>query len=210
MVQTNRARGFTLMELMIVLAIVAGVAVLAMPYIGNRNNQTKSFLRQMVVLSRELHTKAKLQGAVFRLVIDLKQPSISGEGSKQVYWVEKSYKKIVMKKSEEEDALKAARDQKPGEKIEDPRGFEMDTSVIKQPRELPPGLKFDRVELTRVKDPITEGKAFIHYLPQGLADEAAIHIKGEGKQAWTIAVHPLTGKAELITRSMTLKQMRNE
>ena len=63
--------GFTLIELMVVLAIVGGVVALSMPYLTNRNSQTKAVLRELSVFSRELHTRAKLQGVVYRLVIDM-------------------------------------------------------------------------------------------------------------------------------------------
>jgi hypothetical protein len=157
------------------------------------------------VLSRELHTKAKLQGAVYRLVINMEgtDPNVP---KTQTYWVEKGKANSVMKPSEEADALERAKESEP-EKRADPRGFEIDTTTIKEPRKLPAGLKFDQVELARSKEPITKGKAYIHYMPQGLADEAAIHIKGEKRAEWTISIHPLTGRAELISKPVMLKEI---
>ncbi|NJM10261.1 MAG: type II secretion system protein, partial [Bdellovibrionaceae bacterium] len=81
--------------------------------------------------------------------------------------------------------------------------------MTKKLPELPAGIRFEKVELSRLKSPVTEGRAFIHYLPQGLVDEAAIHIKGSGAQAWTIAIHPLTGKAELISKPVALKELKS-
>src|SRR5262245_35818370 len=69
--RNSKASGFTLIELMVVVAIIAGVAVLAMPYMNNRSPGTKRFLREFTVLSRELHTRAKLNGVIYRLVIDM-------------------------------------------------------------------------------------------------------------------------------------------
>ncbi|MBX3022408.1 MAG: type II secretion system protein [Bdellovibrionales bacterium] len=206
----SKARGFTLIEMMIVLAIIGAVVAMAMPYMNNRSSKTKAFLRQLTVMSRELHTRAKLQGAVYRLVIDLKETSGS-ERPVQTYWVEKSNGKTVLKPNEEEDAMKQASERRATddeEKPKDPRGFEMDTTLTKEPRELPSGIYFDRVELTRLEKPITGGKAYIHYMPEGLVDEAALHIKGEKTQAWTISIHPLTGKAELISKSVSLQDMK--
>jgi prepilin-type N-terminal cleavage/methylation domain-containing protein len=201
-------KGFTLIEIMIVLAIIGGVIALSMPYINNRNTQTKGFLRRITVLSRELHTRAKLQGAVYRLVLDLGTP---GDGSKtetQKYWVERSNGKAVLKPDEEQEAMDNAAKGDQAEK--DPRGFAPDTSLIKEPTEIPSPLRIDRVELSRLKEPIVEGKAYIHYLPEGLADEAAIHIKGQKDQAWTISIAPLTGKAELISKTVSLREMKSQ
>ncbi len=71
-------------------------------------------------------------------------------------------------------------------------------------------MTIDKVELTRVKGPVVRGKAFIHYLPQGLVDEAAVHIKGEKGQAWTISIHPLTGRAEVIAKPVSLEDLRSQ
>lgn len=205
---TSNEKAFTLIEVMIVLAIVAGLVSMAMPYIGSRNSQTKKFLREFTVLSRELHTKAKLQGTVYRMVINLEgtDPNVP---KVQSFWIEKGKANSVMKPNEEEGALERAKETDP-EKQADPRGFEIDTTTIKEPRKLPAGLTFDKIELARSKTPITQGKAYIHYMPQGLADESAIHIKGEKNQAWTISIHPLTGRAELISKPISLKEMKSE
>jgi len=207
-----KSKGFTLLEVMIVLAILGGVIVLAMPYASNRNSQTRTFLRQLTVLSRELHTRAKLQGAVYRLVIDMKAASSRNEkdAPAQQYWVEKSNGRAVIKPNEEGEAMEKARRNDKKEENADPRGFAMDTSLVKAPKELPSPLRFDRVELTRLKDAVTEGKAYIHYLPEGLVDEAAIHIRGDKNQIWTISIHPLTGRAELISKSVSLQEMRSQ
>lgn len=196
------------MEMMIVVTIIAAVVTISMPYIRSRNYETRRVLRQMIVMSRELHTRAKLQGAVFRLVIDMGDDK-DGKRTKQSFWVERANAGTIMKPNEEALALERAKETDEA-KRKDPNGFEEDHQVIHKHTELPSGMSFERVELTRVKDPITHGKAYIHYMPQGLVDEAAIQIKGEKDQAWTIAISPLTGKAELIQKKVTLQDMRSQ
>ena len=198
---------------MVVLAIVGGVVAMLLQSVSNRNSntKTKAFLRQFTVLSRELHTRAKLNGAVYRLVIDLKSssPGNGKEAPVQQYWVEKANGKAVIKPDEERKAWEEARKSEK-EKTPDPRGFSIDASMTKSPKDLPPTLRFERVELTRLKDPVTEGKAYIHYLPQGLVDEAAVHLRNEKKQTWTVSIHPLTGRAEVISKSVSLEEMRSQ
>lgn len=193
---------------MVVLAIVGGVIAIGMPYISSRNSQVHSMLRELTVLSRELHTKAKLQGVIYRLVIDMGDEK-AGENGGQSYWVEKANGNTVLKPDEEAEAFERAKetDEK---KRADPRGFAVDHGILKKNRELPRGLRFERVEISRLKNPVVHGRAFIHYLPQGLVDEAAIHIKGEKAQAWTIAIHPLTGKAELISKTLSLSEIKSQ
>ncbi|MGE4132446.1 MAG: prepilin-type N-terminal cleavage/methylation domain-containing protein [Bdellovibrionales bacterium] len=205
-----KSAGFTLIEIMVVVAIIAGVVALSMPYLSNKNNRSKKFLREFTVLSRELHTKAKLQGAIFRLVIDLGQPDGSGRKPVQKYWVERSNGKMVLSEKDEEEALERLSESDPEKRNKDPKGYEMDTSMIKEPAELPPDMTFDKIEITRLKSPMTVGRAFIHYLPQGLTDEAAIHLVGDRGQTWTIAIHPLTGKAELMMKTVSLKEISDQ
>lgn len=194
--------GFTLLEIMIVLVIVGGLAAIAIPAITNRNNEVKAFLRSLTTMSRDLHTRAKLQGTAYRIVIDLGESS-DGKSTPQQYWVEKANGKVVLNEREEEKAMELAKDP---DKPKDAKGF----TPVKDPKPIPSVIRIDRVELTRLTSPITQGKAFIHYLPEGLVDEAVIRIKGNKDQIWTIAVHPLTGKAELIFKSVGLKEIRDQ
>jgi hypothetical protein len=196
--------------MMVVVGIIAGVGILAMPYITNRNPTTKRFLREFTVLSRELHTRAKLQGVIYRLVIDMGEPSDGLKEPVHQYWVEASNGKFIMSEKDEEETAERLKDATKERPAKDPKGFEMDTNLIKEPRRLPGGMKFDKVELTRLKNPVTHGRAFIHYLPEGLTDEAAIHLKGEKGQSLTVSIHPLTGKAELIDKSVPLKDMQSQ
>ena len=198
-----------MIEIMIVTAIIAATIMMALPYITNRNAQTRKFLREMTILSRELHTKAKLHGVVYRLVIEMPPIKTIGQQPTQKFWIEKSNSRLVLSEDEEERAAKREEEREQDRK-KDPKGFEVDNGILKEPREMPSGLSFDQIELARLKRPVREGKAFIHYLPQGLVDEAAIHIKGQGTQAWTISIHPLTGRAELIQRAVSLKEIKSQ
>lgn len=194
---------------MIVTAIIATTITLAMPYITNRNSATRSFLHKLTVISRELHTKAKLQGVIYRLVIEMPDQPDPNRPVEQKFWIEKSNNKVVLSDSEEEHAMDREKETDEKRKV-DPKGFERDEAMSKKLPDMPYGLRFEKVELTRIKNPVTSGRAFIHYLPQGLVDEAAIHIKGEKTQAWTIAIHPLTGRAELIAKPLSLKDIKSQ
>jgi len=193
---------------MIVITIIAGMAVLATPYLNNRNPGNKRFLREFTVLSRELHTRAKLNGVIYRLVLEMPGPGDGNTRAPHKYWVEVGNGKLVMSEKDEENAMDALKETDAAKKA-DPKGYSVDTTFL-QPKELPQELQFERVELTRVKNPISQGRAFIHYLPQGLVDEAAIHIKGSKGQNWTVSIHPLTGKAELISKAVSLKDMQGQ
>lgn len=198
------AKGFTLLELMIVVGIIAATVAVVAPRMGGRNNAIKACLRDLTVLSRQLHMKAKLTGTTYRIVFDLKD----GASGKYVqgYWVEHSNGSTVVKPGEEK--IQPEKDKDGKEIIRS--DFTPDTSIFKEPKTLPTGLHLEKVELSRLPDAITTGKAFIHYMPQGLVEEAAIHLTSDAGGKWTIAIHPLTGKAEIITDSMSLQDLRKQ
>ncbi len=151
--------------------------------------------------------KARLSGATYRLVIDLRDGA-SGKET-QTYWVEKSNgETLVRGDAEKRDAEHEKEKDKDGKPLAS--DFTPDTSVFKKKRGLPSGLKFEKVELSRLKEPIVNGRAYIHYLPQGLVEESAIHLKSDRGQKWTLAIHPLTGKAEIISESMTLQDLKQQ
>jgi general secretion pathway protein H len=200
----KRPAGFTLLELMIVIAIIAGCVSIVIPRIGNNNNKIKAVLRELTVVSRQLHSKAKLSGATYRLVIDMRDDP-TGK-SEQAFWVEMSASNTLIKSTDNKTKPELDKDGKEIKKDD----YALDASVTKKPRVLPQGLHFEMVELSRLQEPIKSGKAYIHYLPQGLVEEAAIHLKTDKDQHYTISIQPLTGKAEVISSDQKLQEIRKQ
>lgn len=203
--RTDWPRGFTLLEIMIVMGIAAALVMLAMPRLSSQNNQMRQAVRRLSSLTRQLQTNAKLQGAVYRLVIDLKK----GEKDQgQTYWVEKATSKTVLSASEMTDTPQEEKSNSNDEKKAEL--FQKDTKLIKGDSELPSQLHFEDVELKRFEAPIVSGKAYIHFFPQGLSEEAAIHLKANEKLRWTLAIQPLTGKSDILTEHVTLKEISGQ
>jgi len=184
---------------MFVMAIIAAVVGLALPRIGGQKNQMRSAMRKLSTLSRELQSTAKLKGATYRLVIDLKQGARSTD---QTYWVESS-NRTVLSPSE----LEAVKE---GDKSEEtpPSQFTVDNKIIRSPVDLPGDLVIEDVEVARMETPIANGLAYIHFFPQGLAEEALIHLRAGEKNRWTLAIHPLTGKTDVIAEHVRLKDLK--
>lgn len=195
-------KGFTLIEIMIVLAILGFGLTLGVSRFSNRSGELRAVLRKSTVLSRELHTRAKLNGVTYRLVVDLGD---GGPKSKQMMYVEKGTGATVIKDrdlDEEEDD---------DEENPRPKDFQRDSHILKNPIQIPRGVYISEVEINRIEKPFSQGVAYIHYLPQGLVEEAAIHFKGTtGDQKWTISIHPLTGRAEVLSPSMRLQELQNQ
>jgi general secretion pathway protein H len=210
-----RNKGFTLLELMIVLAIIGAVVSLAIPQIGNRNNQLKAAVRRFNVVAKQLRNSARLKNVTYRLAIDM---GTDERPSEHKYWIEKSESPDFLKKTKEEleeqeaDKTSPFSENEKGELIyTPPDGFSIDKKLMKKPTVLETGLKFEDIELLGGEEPIKQGIVYIHFYAQGLAEESAIHILLEGTDThWTVAIHPLTGKTDIVTEYITLEDIRKQ
>lgn len=209
----NSSRGFTLLEVMVTVAIIAGVVTLVLPRINTKGNKAKSHIRKLSTLSKELRTRAKLNGSVYRLVIDMKDGENSDQN--QTYWVERSNQKTLISEKELQEMEQQRKDgklekDKDGKPKPIPGGFEPDTQILKSVQELPSGLKFSELEKANSEKPIVSGRAYIHFFPQGLVEEAALHLKISDDNQWTISFEPLTGKADVVSSYVKLSELRSQ
>lgn len=192
-----------------VLTIIAFVVTLGISRINKNNNDLKATLRRVSTLSKQLHSLAKLNSATYRIVFDLG----GGEDKEksQSYWVEKALGSVVLAPEDYEKKL----DEQAGKKSEDEDakkappsgGFQKDEKVVKGAKALPNGIKIESVESPASPEPITSGQAYIYFFPQGLADEAIVHLKAADKVEWSLAVRPLTGKMDIFDGKKTLKDL---
>lgn len=198
--------GFTLIEIIVTVAIIAAIAAIALPRIGGRSNELKSVVRKISVLCRELKLRAKLNNATYRLAINMSEED---RKPKHEFWVEKAQGEILNNYDPKNPPQLA-----PPEKNESdgeaapPSLFSADTRILKKPEVLPAGLTFESVELANVKEPITNGLVYIHFFPSGYSDEAAIHLRLTEKIKWTLATQPLTGTVDILTEYKKLEDLR--
>ena len=198
----------TLLEIMVVMGIIVAIIAIAVPRMTSVNHQMRAGVRKLATISRQIRNQARLQGAVYRLVIDL------GDGTdkaKQKYWIEKATDKTVLTKDEMEVPLvpKDKKDQDDAKK--NPPLFVKDNRLIKGgDAELPSPLQFENVEMKRLDGPVTRGVVAIHFFPQGFVEEAALHLKAGKNAHWTLATEPLTGRMDIIPKDITLRDLDNQ
>ena len=175
----NKERGFTLVEILVVMAIIGAATALAITRINTRQNNVKALVRELSSLSRELHAFARLSQKTYRLALDLQ------EERPHRFWVESS-------------SLPGANVEVVDQSYDDrekpkPTSFSIDKTVLKEAVELPSPLKFEDVELASRDKMFRSGTVYIHYLPVGMTEQAAIHITDGDKIRWTLLLDPLTG-----------------
>ena len=194
------SKGFTLIEVMIVLVILASVLGAAISKMNNPNQTAMSTIRNFNQIFKEIQFASKLQNTTYRMVIDMGFPG--KEDNTQSYWIEIATKKGIQLSGESvEDRLKQDPDNKDMK-----ADFEMHTKIIKEKQTLPSIVIFDEVELPGDKASIKEEKAYIYFLPQGLVTSAAIHINILEKKK-TVTVNPLTGKGTVLNSYVSLKDI---
>lgn len=188
-------KGFTLIEIMIVLAIISAVMLVAAPRLSKKNTNIKTIAREFLVLSKEVRNKARLSNSTYRIVINM-------EPENESYWVEKANgpRPVDTEAAEKEKEAKDKEDQTPP-------AFQIDKSVMRKQKSLPSGLRFASVESINMQAPVTSGVAYIHFFPEGFVEASALQITDGNNLTWTLVFNPLTGQADIVEKAATLKDI---
>jgi general secretion pathway protein H len=196
----SRASGFTLVEIMIVMIIVVAILSLGAGALFKSSTAMRTFIREMAIRTRELRNTARLTTSTMRIVINM------NEEKGHSYWIESAPGTAQL--MSEEQLKELARLTSSQREDETPKSdFEQDSRIMKKPLKPPRGLFFESVEYA-TKEPITQGLAYIHFFPQGLAEDAAIHFTDKKNLNWTMTINPLTGRAQVYERKISLKELQ--
>lgn len=193
--------GFTLIEIMVVLAIIGGVMAVVAPKLVNSKSKMKDSVREFATITRDVHNAARLFNSTYRIVLDL------DEEDGHSYKIESAPGNVTTMSEEQEEELdkqmSAAK-----EKLEAKNQFSEDSRIIKKPVKLPKNFFVGTVEFGGRAKAITEGAARIYFYPQGLTDQAVVHFTDRKTLNWTVTIHPITGRAHIYERKVELKELR--
>lgn len=193
------AAGFTLVEILVVLGIVAVAMTIAAPRLFNKTPNIKAVTRQFLVLGKEARNRARLSNSTVRLAIDM-------DPQAPKYWVEKSNGPALILDEAEAERRKEAEEKRAKDEKRAP-DWPMDTVLTKEKKPLPSGLYFASVETLHMKEPQTEGIAYIHFFPEGMMEAAALQITDRKSLTWTLVYNPLTGQADVVESAKSLKDV---
>ena len=182
-------KGFTLLELLMALTILVSTLILGASFIKKKENNIKKTFRQLIALNRQLDHFARLKRETYRLAIHIDE-------KKSSLWVEKKLpeNQIPLDPSSSKNQTLP------------PTGFVIDTDFFEKPYKLPGGLKFESLQVEDQEEPITDGKAYIYYFPEGQFNKALLNIKGK-KVYWSILIDRLHGELTVFNEKKNLQEL---
>lgn len=192
--------GLTLLEVLIVLAIMGFLIAFGLPKFKDPKSNVKSVVRKMAVLSREVRHNARIKRMTYRMVFRM---GGANSATKDAYWVENAPANTLIPSQQTMESLaKMSSDEKP------PEAFQKATNLVKDERDLPKGLYIGSIETQGSPAPITEGLAYIYFTQEGLVEKSMIQITNKDKLTWTLIINPLTGHVDLVEKPMRLKDLQ--
>lgn len=194
----DRQEGFSLIEMLIVIAIITLMAVVTLPNISSYFKLSlNSATRDIASTIKEAYNAAVLTGRVHRIVYDFKESN---------FWVESGPKGHQLDTAEslekEERRTRFSRKKETAPKSK----FELVRSITRKKVELPRGVQFEDIVTQSREEPLTEGLAYTHFFPNGLTEQALIHLKDESKHRISLVITPMLGKTELYDRYITREE----
>jgi general secretion pathway protein H len=201
-----RARGMTLLEIGIALAIVAGLIALAVPSISSvARVQLRQRTGQLAGGIRSLYGASAMAGRSCRLVMDL---------DASAYWSECAQGAVRLaadgerarggaREASREEELLATVAQR-GDAISDEERTRAELarkSAFTPTNDIPRtalggSVRFAAVWISHQPERYLAGKAFLYFWPSGLTETASIQL-AQGDDVNTLLVEPLTGKVRI-------------
>jgi general secretion pathway protein H len=196
----SRAQGFTLVELMIVLAVVALLSAAVVPTVNTITGaNARSAAGELAGAARYLFDTAALRHETCRLVLDLDERS---------WWAECTKDRVAQQREAVSAADLARDDEALADRFPDERDAERRRVLARakwgkfedrlaRKRTLPGNAKFVDAWAEHQRDPVSRGKMFVFFYPQGRAEEARIPIS-DGDFLYSVVLQSFTGRARVV------------
>lgn len=193
------SRGFTLLELLVVIGVVVAMAMAVVPSIeGVMGVKTREEVGKIAGSIRAMYGEAALSGSTCRIVFDLDEGAWwpeCGQGRVRVSRKEESRRGARVEEKARDlavtDEEKAAREQ-----VESKKAFSSREAALVPVRRLPEGTTFDGVWTQHQTETYTKGTAYLYFFPHGQSERAYIWV-AHGDDVYTVVVDPMTGRTKV-------------
>jgi general secretion pathway protein H len=193
----GRQRGFTLIELMVVIAVAAVISAAAVPALrGVTGANARQAAGELAGSLRYLFDTAALRHATCRLAID-----IDGHA----FWAECAPRAVTLARQDQPSRVSRELEERfPDERDADRRRLMAQTRFgafedrLAPRRTLPGKTVFGPIRIEGRSQAIEEGVAYVHFFPGGQAQRAFIPVI-DGDLTYTVVLEPFTGRARVVT-----------
>ena len=200
----GQARGFTLIEVLIVVSVIAVMAFAAAPAVNSFTGaNARASASEIAGAYRYLFDTAALRHQTCRMVLDLDSREWWAECTAAAPGGRRTQPVMGKDGVAEDDEASLARsfsDEPDAEKrkfLARARFAEFKDQQVKR-RKLRGGATFEKVWTPRQRDPQQKGKAYVYLYPQGVADKAQIPV-ADGSSVYTVVTQPFTGRARVVS-----------
>lgn len=195
----RHSRGFTLVELMIAVAVIAVLAAAVVPSVSSLSGaDARKAAGELSGSLRYLFDTAALRHATCRMVLDLDARTFGAECAPKLVGVARPGAREAQPLDEEELQRRF-----PDEEDADRRRllagtrFGSFTDQLLRKRELPGRTAIKEVRVEGRREPITEGQAYVHFFPGGQGERAFVEV-ADGPALYTVVVEPFTGRTRVV------------
>ena len=184
-VEENGFRGFTLIEIIIALAIVAFTVTVAIPAVTRVFGENlKSSARKLAGTVKYTYHQAIIRNKTMRLVYDFREDK---------YWAEIAGDRFML--IERNDTSGSLREEEE-EIAEMESSFTEVAEKLLSPKNLDSGVKFRSVFSSLKGELIEDGRAYTHFFPDGTAECSVVNI-AMNEKVMGLAIEPMLGMAEI-------------
>lgn len=189
-------RGFTLIEIIVVLALITLMTVIALPSLTSYFRiSLKTTARELASTIKQTYHATTLTGRVHRIVYDLKS---------QEYWSEQGPATVLLDTAESrEREERRKRFQKLSEAEQaPPTFFSLNRNVTRKRVALPRGVRFKDIIVRQGAEPVKQGQAYTHFFPHGVIEPTLIHFVDEAQHSFSLVISSTVGKTDFYERNV--------
>ena len=186
-------RGMTLVEILIVLGIIAGMVSFATLFVGNMSGDgVREEASRLMHVVHYVYDQSTITNRYLRLSFDLDNQKYTIESSQEPFYVVREGDEIEQLRIENEERDQMGKDQ--DEEAPKESFTEVEDENL-EPHDINDGVRIKDFQALHQKEALSTGKAYLYFFPRGQTEFTVIHLSdADGENIVTLAVNPMSGE----------------